>query len=92
MSAVLVLDNRVVCAWNGEIPKEGDVVWLESTDKLFVVVTVVHVMGLEIANRMGGLHVAYPTSMRRIFVEDMDNEGGAKELRSQLKDLKAQGV
>lgn len=92
MSALLVFENgEILTAWQGGLPQEGDVIWLEESRKLLRVTTVVHVVGLHSVSG-STMSVAYPTSMQRIFVEDMTGDRGTKELVSVLKALKAAGV
>lgn len=94
MSAVLVLDNRPLCFWQGELPKEGEIIWFERTNKLLRVTTVVHVVDTSTRTTMGksDLQITVPTAMRRIFVENIETVGEGKELKEVLLALKIRGV
>jgi len=93
VSAVLVLDGGVVfSAWQGELPKEGDVIQDEKSGDLFRVTTVVHVVGFHHTHDPYKMRVAYSTKMQRIFIEHLEARGEINTLSSMLDQVASHGV
>ncbi len=109
MSALLVLDGtgQAISYWTGELPRDGDIIWFEidgGIHKLLRVTTVVHVVRACVPEPAASLGLsrdgaavpltAYPTTVRRIFVEDLDTEGDRSTglIRHHLERLKVAGL